>query len=68
MQSEKRSGFSIETLLRSALDAMLIPFLAILTAVVVGGIIIALVRGNPILAYAGLLDGSIKTNVAPVKP
>lgn len=58
MQSEKRSGFSIETLLRSALDAILIPFLAILTAVVVGGIIIAVVRGNPFLAYGGLLQGS----------
>jgi simple sugar transport system permease protein len=58
MQSEKKSGSSIKTLLRSALDAMLIPFLAILTAVVVGGVIIAVVRGNPFLAYAGLLQGS----------
>lgn len=58
MQSEKSSGSPIKTLLRSSLDAMLIPFLAIVTAVVVGGIIIALVRGNPILAYAGLLQGS----------
>ena len=58
MQSEKKSGSSIRTLLRSALDAMLIPFLAILTAVVLGGIIIAIVRGNPFLAYAGLLQGS----------
>jgi simple sugar transport system permease protein len=37
---------------------MLIPFLAILTAVVVGGIIIVVVRGNPFLAYAGLIQGS----------
>ena len=58
MQSEKKSGSSIKTLLRSALDAMLSPFLAILTAVVLGGIIIAIVRGNPFLAYAGLLQGS----------
>ncbi len=58
MQSEKQSGSSIKTLLRSALDAMLIPFLAIVTAVVVGGIIIAIVRGNPILAYYGLISGS----------
>jgi simple sugar transport system permease protein len=58
MQSEKQSGSSIRTSLRSALDAMLIPFLAILTAVILGGIIIALVRGNPFLAYYGLLDGS----------
>jgi simple sugar transport system permease protein len=58
MQSEKKSGSSIKTLLRSALDAALIPFLAIITAVVVGGVIIAIVRGNPFLAYAGLLQGS----------
>ncbi|NWG08277.1 MAG: ABC transporter permease [Chloroflexi bacterium] len=58
MQSEKKSGLSLKTLFRSALDAMLIPFLAILTAVVLGGIIIAIVRGNPFLAYYGLIDGS----------
>ena len=58
MQSEKTSGSSIRTLLRSALDAMLIPFLAILTAIVLGGVIIAVVRGNPFLAYRGLIQGS----------
>jgi len=58
MQSEKQSGSSVKNLLRSALDAILIPFLAILTAVVLGGIIIAIVRGNPFLAYYGLIDGS----------
>ena len=58
MQSEKQSGSSIKTLLRSALDAMLIPFLAILTAIVVGGVIIAIVRGDPIRAYLGLIQGS----------
>lgn len=58
MQSEKKSGSSIRTLLRSALDAALIPFLAIFTSVVVGGIIIAVVRGNPFLAYVGLIQGS----------
>jgi simple sugar transport system permease protein len=40
------------------LDAILIPFLAIITAVILGGIIIAVVRGNPFLAYYGLLQGS----------
>src|SRR6185503_9200937 len=58
MQSETQSSSPAKSLLRSALDAMLIPFLAILTAVVLGGIIIALVRGNPFLAYFGLLQGS----------
>jgi general nucleoside transport system permease protein len=58
MQSETQSGSSTQRLLRSALDAMLIPFLAILTAVILGGIIIALVKGNPLLAYYGLIQGS----------
>jgi simple sugar transport system permease protein len=58
MQSETQSGSSTQGLFKSALDAMLIPFLAILTAVVLGGIIIASVRGNPFLAYFGLIQGS----------
>ena len=58
MQAETQSGSPTKNLLRSALDAMLVPFLAILTAVVLGGIIIVLVRGNPFLAYAGLIQGS----------
>jgi simple sugar transport system permease protein len=58
MQSETQSGSSTQGVLRSALDAMLIPFLAILTAVILGGIIIASVRGNPFLAYYGLIQGS----------
>src|SRR6185503_16702539 len=58
MQSEKQSSSTTKGFLRSALDAMLIPSLAIFTAVVLGGIIIASVKGNPFLAYAGLLQGS----------
>ncbi|HZM23800.1 MAG TPA: ABC transporter permease [Anaerolineales bacterium] len=58
MQSQTQSGSPTKSLFRSALDAMLIPFLAILTAIVLGGIIIILVRGNPFLAYAGLIQGS----------
>jgi len=58
MQAETQSGSSLKGLLRSALDAMLVPFLAIVTAVVLGGVIIAIVGGNPFLAYAGLIQGS----------
>jgi len=58
MQAETQSGSPTKSLLRSALDAMLVPFLAILTAVVLGGIIIASVGGNPFLAYYGLIQGS----------
>jgi len=58
MQSETQSSSTMKGLLRSALDAMLIPSLAIFTAVVLGGIIIASVKGNPFLAYYGLIQGS----------
>ncbi len=58
MQSETQSGSSTQGFWKSAIDAMLIPFLAILTAEIHGGIIIALVRGNPFLAYYGLIQGS----------
>ncbi len=58
MQSETNPSSQPKSLLRSALDAMLIPFLAILTAIVLGGIIIFSVGGNPFLAYAGLIQGS----------
>ena len=58
MQSETQSSSTTKGFFRSALDAMLIPSLAIFTAVVLGGIIIALVKGNPFLAYYGLIQGS----------
>ncbi|HUE98245.1 MAG TPA: ABC transporter permease [Anaerolineales bacterium] len=58
MQAETRSGSSLKDFLRSALDALLIPFLAILTAIILGAIIIAWVKGNPFLAYYGLIQGS----------
>jgi simple sugar transport system permease protein len=58
MQAEAQSSSTTKGFLQSALDAILIPSLAILTAVVLGGIIIALVKGNPFLAYIGLIQGS----------
>jgi len=58
MQVDTTTNPPSKGFLRSALDAILIPFLAILTAVVLGGIIIAVVRGNPFLAYYGLIQGS----------
>jgi simple sugar transport system permease protein len=44
--------------LLSAKDAMLVPLLAVFTAIVVGGIVIAAVGGNPFAAYLGLFQGS----------
>lgn len=64
MQSEKQSNSPIKKLLQSISDASLVPFLAILTAVVIGGIIIKLVGGDPFLAYKGLLQGAIGSKKA----
>jgi len=58
MQVDTSSDLPPKGFLRSALDAILIPFLAIFTAVVLGGIIIVSVGGNPFLAYYGLIQGS----------
>ena len=58
MQAETKSGPVTKGFARSALDALLIPSLSILTAVILGGIIIIGVGGNPFLAYYGLIQGS----------
>ena len=58
MQSEKQSNSLIKRILQSISDASLVPFLAILTAVIIGGIIIKIVGGDPFLAYKGLIEGS----------
>lgn len=53
--------FSIDVIkerLSSTFKAILIPILAVFTAIVVGGIVIAAVGGNPFDAYLGLLDGA----------
>jgi ABC-type uncharacterized transport system permease subunit len=47
--------------LKGILDALLVPVLAILTAIIVGGIIIWVVGGNPIAAYLGLIQGAFGT-------
>ena len=58
MQVDTKSDSPSKGFMRSALDAILIPFLAILTAIILGGIIIVSVGGNPFLAYYGLIQGS----------
>ncbi len=57
MKFKTQAGL-FKDIIRSVLDAIRIPFLAILTAIVLGGIIIAFVGGNPFLAYYGLLQGA----------
>jgi len=55
---EKPSHTTSGNRVRSALNTLLIPFLAVLTAVIAGGLIIASVGGNPFNAYFGLIQGS----------
>jgi len=64
MQSEKQPNSRIRRILQSISDASLIPFLAILTALIVGGIIIKFVGGDPILAYKGLIEGAFGSKKA----
>jgi len=64
MQSEKQSNSRVRQVLQLISDASLIPFLAILTALIVGGVIIKLVGGNPFLAYRGLIEGSFGSTKA----
>ena len=56
MQSTDEKG--IAKRLRGILDSLLVPVLAIITAVILGGIIIALAGGNPIAGYLGLVEGA----------
>jgi len=64
MQSEKQAISRSKQILQSILDAMLVPFLAILTAIIIGGVIIKMVGGNPFEAYKGLIEGSLGSKKA----
>jgi ABC-type uncharacterized transport system permease subunit len=43
---------------RSVLDSLLVPLLAVLTALILGALIILAAGGNPIFAYIGLFQGA----------
>lgn len=58
MQPEKQKKSFARQVLQSISDAALVPFLAILTAVLIGGLIIKLVGGDPFVAYKALLEGA----------
>lgn len=50
--------------LRQVLNSLLVPLLAIVTAIVLGGIIIAIVGGDPFAAYKGLAQGAFGSPAA----
>jgi general nucleoside transport system permease protein len=51
-------------ILKRFLNSLLVPLLAIVTAIVIGGIIIAAVGGNPFAAYWGLVQGAFGSTKA----
>jgi simple sugar transport system permease protein len=60
MQSpeEKSSRAFIKRILAPVVDSLLVPFLAVISAIILGGVVIALVGGNPFMAYIGLIQGA----------
>ncbi len=56
MQSADEHGLTKS--LKRLLNSLLVPVLAILTAVILGGLIIMAAGGNPIAAYVGLVQGA----------
>jgi general nucleoside transport system permease protein len=57
MQSSKVKDF-FKKALSSTVETLLVPLLAVVTAVIVGGIVIAIAHGNPFYAYIGLIEGA----------
>lgn len=57
-KSEKKPSLLLEILKNVINSPIWVPFLAILTAMIVGGVIIAMVGGNPFAAYIGLAQGA----------
>lgn len=64
MQPEQQEKSLARRVLQSILDATLVPFLAIFTAVLIGGIIIKIVGGDPFVAYKALLQGAFGSKKA----
>jgi simple sugar transport system permease protein len=62
MQSSNEQGF-LNTL-RRWLEPLIVPLLAIVTAVILGGLIIKSVGGDPFAAYRGLVQGAFGSKKA----
>ncbi|MCE1253341.1 MAG: ABC transporter permease [Anaerolineae bacterium] len=57
-QNKPQNKTTISKLILSLLRELLVPFLAVVTAIIVGGVVIAVAGGNPFDAYIGLLEGA----------
>jgi simple sugar transport system permease protein len=49
---------NILSYIKSSLNAILIPFLAVVTAVILGALVIWAANGDPVAAYVGLMEGA----------
>ena len=61
---QNKEGHTPVKILKQLLNSLLVPLLAIITAIVIGGIIIAIVGGNPFAAYKGLVQGAFGSTKA----
>lgn len=64
MQPSKFIKFLKTALSSSVVEYLLVPLLAVVTAMVIGGVVIALVGGNPFFAFLGLIQGSFGSTKA----
>ena len=64
MQPDKSSKPKENTLISIVTEASLVPLLAIITAIIVGSIIILAVGGSPLIAFRGLIEGSFGSTKA----
>ena len=62
MQKSEEQG--LMKILGQLRDALLVPLLAIITAIILGGITIWVAGGDPIAAYKGLIEGAFGSPVA----
>ncbi len=56
--AEESSSQALRTLLKPAINAILVPLLAVFTALVLGALVIKVVGGDPLAAYKGLFQGA----------
>lgn len=62
--TKQKGSLDRKRLFRSVANTTLVPLLAVLTAMIVGGLVIWAAGGNPFAAYKGLLQGAFGTTKA----
>jgi ABC-type uncharacterized transport system permease subunit len=60
-QSKNDKTNVVQRILKKGSNALLVPLLAVITAMIVGGLVIAAANGDPFAAYAGLFEGAFGT-------